>query len=108
MNPLVVIIILGLGISLTAFAEKAVPAPETANSSLSAAPEKAGKHHKKTLDEVGDELELNEKQKFKIKSLFKEKKKELKALKEALKEEGASTPVKADKEQVTKPSKKKK
>ena len=107
MNPLVVCIILGLGISFTAFAEQAVPASETANSSPSAAPEKAGKHHKNTLDEVGDELELNQKQKLKIKSLFKEKKQELKALKEALKEEGASNPVKADKEPVTKPTKKK-
>ena len=94
MNPFFVSILLCFGITFTALAEPAAPAAETHKAKSAAAPAKAGKHHESTLDQLGNEFELNEKQKFKIKSLFKQKKQELKALKEALKEEKAASPQK--------------
>ncbi|MGR8942049.1 MAG: hypothetical protein ACU83P_10720 [Gammaproteobacteria bacterium] len=86
-----------MGIAFTALAETAAPAKETPNPQPAAAAQEHGKHHKKTLDQLGDELDLNEKQKSKIKSLFKEKKQELKVLKEALKEEESNSPEEAEK-----------
>lgn len=104
MKSIFVSILLSLGIAFTALAETAASAKETPNPQPAAAAQEHGKHHKKALDQLGDELDLNEKQKSKIKSLFKEKKQELKALKEALKEEESASPEKAEKE--SRPAKK--
>ncbi|EIC28048.1 MULTISPECIES: hypothetical protein [Methylomicrobium] len=98
MNKTITSLILGLGITWTAFAETGQPAAESppASPAVPAAPE-TGKHHGIKLKQLSQELGLSEEQESKFKALFKKHKQKIKEIREEGQEEAKDTLTPAQK-----------
>jgi hypothetical protein len=91
MNKAIIGLILGLGVSCTAFAETGQPADATPASQAAPPQQEADKPHGIKLKELSKELGLSEAHEAKLKSLFKKHKRQIKEFREENKGEIQAT-----------------